>query len=331
MERLQRYLPRVGVSSSALSHATAELQAVRRRYGDQIDRSPIPEHLRGVDYYDPENLKFAIARGADFYRSAHGTLPSLVDPKTYNEKLFWMKVFCDIPQPSPGNKLAVGNFILPEIAHLVSTIKPVWLSDQIELPANAEVPPGQYFFKANYGSGYQLRITYPISRDARRKALSQARRWPRRTDMEGSGEWWYSTYPKEYFLEPSVSGTGSPNEFQLTVLSGRIGFVQHIQNRFETYQRNLYDRDFRPLKLNIDGTAQGEFIPAPAEFAVMRKVAEAIGGQFKYARVDLFLLQSGELKLNEITLCPGNCSGVFDNLDLDRQFADMAQDLTFAK
>ena len=137
--------------------------------------------------------------------------------------------------------------------------------------------------------------------------------------MEGLGEWWYYTYPKEYFLEPSVSGQGSPNEFQFTVLGGKTGFIQHIRNRFENYRRNLYDRNFRPLKLNIDGTAQGEVISAPAEFSVMRKVAEVIGSQFKYARVDLFLLPDGDLKLNEITLCPGNCSGVFDDPDPDRR------------
>lgn len=330
MGTLQRYLPLISVSNSALSHATTEMQTVRERYGDQIDRLPKPGHRRGVDYYNPEDLRFAIARGADLFRDAHGVLPSLSDPKTYNEKLFWMKVFCDIPQPSPGNKLAVGNFVPSQVSHQVSAIKPVWLAHEISLPRNEEVPPGNYFFKANYGSGYHLRLAFPISENTRRKALAQARRWPRRRDVEGLGEWWYYTYPKEYFLEPSVSGAGSPNEFQFTVLSGKIGFVQHIRNRFESYQSNLYDRNFRPLKLNIDGTAQGEFVSAPAEFAVMRKVAEAIGSQFKYARIDLFLLENGELKLNEITLCPGNCSSVFNDPDLDRKFADMAQELTFA-
>lgn len=154
MGRLQRYLPLMSVSSSALSHATTEMHAARERYGDQIDRLPKADHLRGVDYYNPEDLRFAIARGADFFREAHGFLPSLSDPKTYNEKLFWMKVFCDIPQPSPGNKLAVGTFIPSKIAHLVSPVRTVWLSDEISLPMNEEVPPGDYFFKANYGSGY---------------------------------------------------------------------------------------------------------------------------------------------------------------------------------
>ncbi|MEO1161108.1 MAG: ATP-grasp fold amidoligase family protein [Pseudomonadota bacterium] len=331
MGKLQRYFPLVSVSSSALSHATAEIHTVYQRYADQIDRPPKPDHLRGVDYYDPDDLRYAIARGADIFRKAHGVMPSLSDPKTYNEKLFWMKVFCDIPQPSPGNKLAVGNFVPSRVAHLVSPIKPVWLSDEISLPRNEDVPPGNYFFKANYGSGCQLRLAFPISENTRRRALSQARRWPRRRDVEGLGEWWYHTYPKEYFLEPSVSDAGSPNEFQFTVLGGRIGFVQHIRGRFESCQRNLYDRNFQPLKLNIDSTAQGEFIAAPAEFAAMCKVAEAIGSQFRYARVDLFLLENGDLKLNGITLCPGNCSGVFDDPAFDRRIADMAQNLTFAR
>ena len=331
MGRLQQFWPRVGISSSAVSYASTELQTVRDRYGDQFEGSPKPDHLRGVDYYSTEDLTLAIARGAGVFRNAHGFWPSLVDPKTYNEKLFWMKFFCDIPQPSPGNKLATGSFIPSEVAHLVSPIMPTWLSSQIALPANDEIAPGHYFFKANYGSGYLWRATFPMSSDARGQALSKARRWPLRTDVEGWGEWWYNTYAKEYFLEPSVSGNGSPNEFQFTVLGGRIGFVQHIRNRFESYQRNLYDEDFLPLNLNMDGTAQGEFVSAPQEFTAMRKVAEVIGGQFKYARVDLFLLENGEIKLNEITLCPGNCTGFFDDLEMDRQFADMAVDLTFAR
>jgi hypothetical protein len=52
--------------------------------------------------------------------------------------------------------------------------------------------------------------------------------------------------------------------------------------------------------------------------------------KIKYARVDLSLLQNGELELNEIILCPGNCNGSFDDPDLDRRFAGMTQDLTFA-
>ena len=331
MGRLQQFLPRVGVSNSALSYATTEMLAVRERYRDQIERSPIPDHRRGIDYYSPKHLIPAIARGADVYRNAHGVLPSLVDPKTYNEKLFWMKIFCDIPQPSPGNKLAVGSFIPSEIAHLVSPVRPIWLSGQIALPVNGEVPDGHYFFKANYGSGYLFRVEFPIAEDVRREALSQAHRWPLRTDVEDRGEWWYHTYPKEYFLEPSVSGAASPEEFQFTVLNGQIGFIQHIRGRFEFYERNLYDGEFQPLKLNIDGAEQGEFVSAPDQFAKMRNVAEAIGRQFKYARVDLFLLENGELKLNEITLCPGNCTGIFDDADMDRHFADMAVDLTFAR
>ncbi len=331
MGRLQQFFPRAGVSNSALSFATTEMLAVRERFGEQIERSPMPDHRRGIDYYSPKNLIRAIARGADLYRNAHGVLPSLIDPKTYNEKLFWMKIFCDIPQPSPGNKLAVGSFIPSDIAHLVSPVRPIWLSDQIALPVNGEIPDGHYFFKANYGSGNQLRVEYPIEEDIRRQALSQAHRWPLRTETDGRGEWWYHTYPKEYFLEPSVSGAASPEEFQFTVLNGRIGFVQHIRSRFEFYERNLYDEDFQPLKVNIDGTEQGEVISAPDQFARMRNVAEAIGRQFKCARIDLFLLENGELKLNEITLCPGNCTGVFDDADMDRYFADMAVDLTFAR
>ena len=55
-----------------------------------------------------------------------------------------------------------------------------------------------------------------------------------------------------------------------------------------------------------------------------------MGCKIKYARVDLFLLRNGELKLNEIAMCPSNCSGVFDDPDLDRRFAGMTQGLKFA-
>lgn len=331
MGKLQQFLPRAGVSNSAFAYATSEMGKVRARYGEQIAQAPKSGHRRGIDYYTPKNLTLAIARGAEVFLDAHGGLPSLVDPKTYNEKLFWMKIFCDIPQPSPGNKLAVGSFIPREIAHLVSPVRPIWFSSQVGLPANGEVPDGHYFFKANYGSGCRCRLEFPITEEERRKKLAQAHRWPFRTDVEGCGEWWYHTYPKEYFLEPSVSGAASPEEFQFTVLNGQIGFVQHIRSRFEYYESNLYDGDFQPLKLNIDDTALGDFVQAPKEYSSMRKVAQVIGRQFKYARVDLFLLESGELKLNEITLCPGNCTGVFDDEDMDRRFADMAVDLTFSR
>ena len=331
MGKLQQFFPRVGVSNSALSYAATELRAVRKRFCDQIDRRPKPDHLRGIDCYSPKDLALAIARGAEAYRDAHGVLPSLVDPKSYSEKLFWMKFFCEIPQPSPGNKLAVGSYIPTEMAHLVSAVKPAWLSSEIALPANDEVPDGHYFFKANYGSGNRLRIEFPITADLRREALSRADDWQHRLAEVARAEWWYHTYPKEYFLEPSVSGPLSPQEFQFTVLNGQIGYVQHIRGRFEFYERNLYDDNFRPLMPDTDDAVQGQFIRAPEEFAKMRAVAESIGRKFIHTRIDLFLLENGELKLNEITLCPGSYAGNTGNAKLDERLGEMAMDLTFAR
>lgn len=113
------------------------------------------------------------------------------------------------------------------------------------------------------------------------------------------------------------------------VFGGVSGFIQHIRHRFECYRRNIYDREFKHLAVNIDEEAGGDVICKPRQFYLMRRVAESIGGQFDYARVDLFRLPDGALHLGEVTLCPGNCTGVFSDAAYESRFGDMLPMLSF--
>lgn len=284
-------------------HQLAQFQASERSPWRQQAQ---PGYLRGIDFYSPEQLPLVMSRAAAQFHEAQGKWPDVLSPRSYAEKIFWLKFFGQIKVPESGNKLATPGFIPPHLRHAIACPEVIWHSRQPVLPANHEVPAGVYYLKASQGSGLFKRVTYPLA-EADRAVLEQlVARWLKTRYGLLHGEWWYNTFEPAVFLEKSVCGETDSISWNIPVINGHTPILALYHKPLNGPEASAwFDSNLNPLPQ----TASRPRIPhvqfpetLPDMFAHAREIAKP----FRFVRVDFLQGDDGKPYLCEMTFSPGN-------------------------
>lgn len=260
--------------------------------------------LRAFDVLDEPALYFNLTRGLNWFASNHGFEADLLNPRRFTEKMLVSKFFAPVPMPSPGDKLGLGGFIPASLGDGVRTARCVWSSPFPEVPESFDAKPGIYYFKANHGSGYNYKVSLPLSQEEHGKLTAMAERWLQVDYGSRGGEWWYNLVQRKVYLEESFSSPGeSVDDWKFFVLNGRVSIVQVDLDRATNHVQLIYDRDFNFLQEEFFYRS-GNPTAKPENYSDLLSAAETIGRQFEFARVDFYNTQSG-IVLGEITLAPG--------------------------
>lgn len=288
---------------------------------DSPFRTRPPEgFLRGIDFYSRRELIRTLATVLTTYRQAGGRYPDLVSPRLYSEKLSHAKFFSPIKVPESGNKLLTATFLPPSLHSSVSVPEMVWDADAPTLPENESLPAGDYYLKASHGSSMLRRIRFPMAPAERQQLEATCREWLNQPYGLGLGEWWYNTFPKRILIERSVAALSPSIAFLFYVIRGEVEMICVYAKPIEAGQRrrNLrMDGRFRPMAIqNSDCEVFEEFHLSEANRRRCLDVAQKIGRQFRFVRIDLLIGDDERIYLNEVTLTPG--AGVpLEDKDLD--------------
>jgi hypothetical protein len=79
--------------------------------------------------------------------------------------------------------------------------------------------------------------------------------------------------------------------------------VQVDYDRFSGHTRTLYDQDWNPQDTEL-AFPKGEITEQPKTFEEMKKIAEKLGEDFDFMRVDLYTIND-DIFFGELTPCPG--------------------------
>jgi hypothetical protein len=136
-------------------------------------------------------------------------------------------------------------------------------------------------------------------------------------------EWAYSQVPRKILVEPyfeTPEGHTIP-DYKFHVFGGVVYAIQMVIDRFKSYRINFYDRDWKLLDIRHYGNRPGSdgTIPPPARLPDMIKLAEALGKDFPYVRVDLYEINQ-EIKFGELTFYTTSGFDRFDPPEWDYKF-----------
>lgn len=264
-------------------------------------------YARGIDYYAQGDLARVIANIYLAYGRKSGRYPNLMNPLLYSEKLNSMKLLAWMKIPESGNKLMTDSFIPSEARSFLRTPEIIWRSTQAVLPQNESIENGDYFLKANHGSGFLRRIRFPLTQQTRSALESLASRWLRASYGHPLGEWWYNVFERAIFLERSVTRRNPSATILFFTFRGRVRLIsieEKIMDGSGDTRVNVLDSSFRFLPEQIAGTER------VAPFSLTRGTknkllasAEAVGRQHEAVRVDFILGDDNEIYLNEVTFC----------------------------
>jgi hypothetical protein len=286
---------------------TAQLAQIRAEGLHGTPLPPPPLTRRGVDVLGP-GFDHLVQKSARIYRKMHSRLPDLIAPKTFTEKQLLFKFFGPIPMPSPSDKLRSCAYLPPELRSLVKLPSRYSITDRARVPTNEEVAPGSYFFKSNHSSRTNTRVHFPINAERRAELQALANNWITRVHSRKLALWWYEVMPRNLYLEEDLgSEVADAPDWKFFVCNGRVEIFQVDVDRSRDHVQTLYERNgtFIPQELYYKS---GTPVAMTGRLDDMIAVAEGIGRNFDFIRVDLFL-KDDQIVLGEIGLVP-NGAGV---------------------
>jgi len=270
-------------------------------------RQPPPAgHMRGIDFYNPNDLLVAIVVGAQLFKDSHGYIPPLANPVSYSERIYTRKYFAPLPLPSLADKLEaqayvrarLGEAFLPSVA---------WVGNSVDELFVADLPPGRFVLKANHGWGFNLVLTLPDELTGRRDQIrSLAGRWLATRFGHATGEWQYCTFKPKLYLERFIDygGDAPPGEFRVYCFHGRAEFISFTIPKPPDSTSALYDTAWNLLPVDLGHEVVCRDRPKNLEAIV--EAAERVADGLSFARIDLYSDGIEDIRFGEVTFTPGN-------------------------
>ena len=256
------------------------------------------------------------------YFRATGRFANLNHPKSLSEKINWRKLYQHDPRfITFADKIVVKD----EVAKLIGQeyiIPTLWVGGIPEdIPFDRLEPP--YVIKTNHGNGNAvfIRCKEDIDREAIYKSLYKQLCY---THGVWEREWGYLSIPHKILVERMLVAPDKlvPADYKFFVYHGRVHFVQVNYNRFIGYLRLLYcDRDWNKLPMNWGGGDVAWPVSKPEYFEKMIELAEKIGADFEFVRVDLYQVPSG-IFFGETTFYPHAGYGKIRPVEWDVKFGE---------
>ena len=300
-------------------------------------RNPIVNAVRSIQN-NPRHILFALFRRMPwlvpndrlylklFYFFAMGKKLDLENPKTFNEKIQWLKLYNRKPEYRQlVNKLAVKEYVSSLLGqeYVIPTIA-VW--DRPE-DINWAILPKQFVLKTNHdGGGNGVVICKDKDSLDKKQAIRELKKSFKRDVYKISREWPYKDIEKKVFAEQYIEDkNGELTDYKFSCFGGKAKNVMVCCGRSSgNTQFYFFDKQWNLLRINKRGMAVSkEFsIPKPEGIDKMFLIAEILSQDMPYSRIDLFNVD-GHIYFGEITFFPSG--GTDSNLlpETDRFFGKM--------
>ncbi len=252
------------------------------------------------------------------YRAIFGKKLNLINPKTYNEKLQWLKLYDRKPlYTTLVDKYAVKQYIAEKIGeeYIIPTLG-VWdRFDDIDF----DKLPNRFVLKCTHDSGGLVickdksKLDIPAAKKKIEKSLKRnyyyvCREWP-----------YKNIKPKiiaETFLENKM---GQLPDYKFYCCNGEPKAMLIATDRSTDVKFDTYDMDFNYLPM-ITGHAHANKRPEkPQGFEKMKELARQLSQGFTHVRVDFYDVE-GKVYFGEMTFSPCGGFKLFDPEEWDETF-----------
>ena len=229
----------------------------------------------------------------------------LEEPKTFNQKLNWMKLYDNQEIKSVlSDKYAVRAWVEEKVgAQYLMPFIAVW--DKAE-DIDFDSLPDRFVLKVNQGSGFNIMVTDKRTIDER-KIVQQLHEWMC-TDYSAYGmELQYKKVKPRVICEEYIENSGEGlHDYKIHVFHGKAHYVQYISGRTDKSQtaERWFDREWNPQKFTYTNPRSEDIIEKPECLDELLRIAEVLGSGFVYVRVDLYILNDGQIKFGEMTFTP---------------------------
>ena len=231
----------------------------------------------------------------------------LENPKTFSEKLQWLKVNYREPiQTVMVDKYEAKNFIAQRVGeqYIIRTLA-VW--DSVE-DIDFDALPNQFVLKCTHDSGGIVICKDKSSLD-REAAKAKLRASLKRDYSKIAREWAYQNVPRRIIAEKYISELGNDDllDYKMYSFHGEPKLTVVCSDRFSKTgtRMNFYDINWEPMGIHFGHypPLSTEF-PKPATYEEMKRLTAELSKDCPFLRVDFYEIK-GRLYIGELTFFPG--------------------------
>lgn len=256
---------------------------------------------------------------------------NLSEPKTFNEKLQWLKLHDrKLRYTSMVDKAEVKKYVKKQIGeeYIIPTLG-VW--DTFE-EIDFERLPKQFVMKCTHDSGGLV-----ICRDKetfdKRAAKLKLEKFLKRDYYLTHREWPYKNVKRRIIVEKYIedSQLGSLRDYKLMCFNGKVKCSFVVTERFteEGIKVTFFDEEWNVMPFERHYPKSGERISKPEKYDLMVELAEKLSDGIPFVRVDFYEVK-GKVYFGEMTFYPGSGFEEFEPYEWDEKLGDWI-DLTNVK
>ena len=237
------------------------------------------------------------------FRLKTGEKLHLDAPKTYNEKLQWIKLYDHNPlMPRCVDKFTVREYVAEKgLGGLLNEL--LWEGfDPAEIPFDAL--PDRFVIKVTHGSGFNILCRDKAALD-REKTVRRLRRWLRAKYLPCYGEWFYDGVRPRVIVEKLLTNdddTDALDDYKVYCFNGVPRYISVDTGRQGgVHHKNIYDEHWHLQRgWEMAYPSDGVEAPPPPCLDRLLDCARTLSEDFLHARVDFFVVR-GEPVFGEIT------------------------------
>ena len=260
------------------------------------------------------------------YKVKTGEELNLEAPKTFGEKLQWLKLYDRNPAYTMMvDKYEVRQYVAEKLGeeHLIPLLG-VWDNpDEIDFDSL----PNQFAIKCNHNSGLGMCICTDKRKLNIKKVKDGLQRGLKQDYYLTGREWPYKNVKRRIIAEKYMSdGTGADlRDYKFYCFSGVPMFCQVISDRNTEQTIDIFDMNWTLQEFTGFGSIyphSKKQIPKPETFDAMKVAAETLSKDIPFSRIDLNEVQ-GKMYFGEITFFPASGMGAFAPNEWNRKLGDL--------
>lgn len=265
------------------------------------------------------------------YFAHFGKKLDLTNPKTFNEKLQWLKLYDRKPEyTAMVDKYEAKKYVAAKIGeeYIIPTLG-VW--DRIE-DIDFDMLPNQFVLKCTHDCGSVV-ICKDKSQFDTAKAKEKLKKGLTHEYFYWGREWPYKHVKRRIIAEKFMvdESGGELTDYKFMCFHGTVGNVFTVTERYSGagLKVTFFDRDWNQFPFERHYPASKIAIARPKNLEKMIELAEKLSQGIPFVRVDFYEV-AGKIYFGELTFFPGNGMEEFTPEQWDRKLGDLI-DLSVVK
>lgn len=307
--RKQNGIPIVSLETAFSTYENISVLITSSKYGEEMEKQLSPfvkkekilslSQKRIHDYF--KNLEVSQYEEAlkDWYYFHSGEVLNLEHPKTFNEKIQWLKLYDSTPLKTRlADKYLVREWIKEQIGeeYLIPLLG-VWDSfDEIDFDAL----PEKFALKTNHGCGWNYIVT-----DKSKMNLSKMKEdfdlWMKMNFAFCCGlELHYKDIVPKIIAEEYIQNMDDLVDYKFFCFDGRVELIRVSSKRKIELHNTHYTRDWDLTPVTSEGRPQQADFEIPSQGKKMVELLEKLAKPFCHVRVDIYEI-GGKIQFGEMT------------------------------